>query len=136
MLSKSKILKWFLYLSLTIVWIPCSGQDSAKYCLTPDQRRFVLIQAYELQECDSVQKSLKRELIDYKSIVINDGILLENKQMQLDLSDRKIETYLADNQFIKSELHIKNKKVRLLKTGLYIVGGFSVLEMGWIAFHR
>lgn len=126
MKRKSRIFPLCL-LVLLISNLTAYSQDTSKYCLTPDQRRFVLKQAYELRMCDSVSASLQKELQQYKQIVINDKVLLDVKNAQIGNLEGKADAFLKDNQFLKDQLHLKNKQVRQLKIGIFAIGGVAIL---------
>lgn len=122
---------------LIILWIPSSAQDTTKpYCLTPDQRRFVLKQAYRLQECDSVLSSYKIQLNDARNVIRYDAEQMETMEDQLNAQKDVSAQRLRDLAFVTNELHLKNKKVKWLRIGVFSVSAAAIIELGYIAIKR
>ena len=134
MLRKSSLFLLCL-LSLLTIHLTAYSQpaDTTKpYCLTPAQRRFVLSQAYQLQECDSVLGSYKIQLNDARNVIKYDTQHFEILDDQLAEERDRSAARLKDVAFVTDQLHIKNRKVRLLRIGLFTISGVAVLELGYI----
>lgn len=115
---------------LTTLWIPCLSQTESKdssYCLTEPQRRFVLTQAFMLQECDSVSKSLKTENLQLRKTINDDNVLLANQAEQLSLAADRLTAKDADMAFLNDRLKVKDKKIRKLKVGIISIGVVSIV---------
>ena len=112
------------------------SQDTTKpYCLTPPERRFVLSQAYQLQECDSLQKSLKTQVFQLNTVVFDDKLLISNMAEQKYLMSEQLHAKNNDVEFLKKQLHValvKNKRQRLLTYSVAVLG---TLTTGWFIFH-
>jgi len=87
----------------------------------------VLTQAYELQECDSLNKSLKNQVFGLNNTVMYDKILIDNQNGQLDLISGQLKAISQDNVLLKDILHLKDKKIRQLNVGLFVVTGVGVV---------
>ena len=113
-----------------------SQQDTSKYCLTPSQRRFVLTQAYQLAECDSVSKSLKAQIFGLKNVVSADKVIIKDVQDQNYLLSEQLKAKSNDVIFMEKQLHValvKNRKQRMLTYGVGILG---TVTTGYLLFRK
>lgn len=67
---------------------------------------------------------------EQKIILENTSILLK----QIELERSKNDVWMKDNAFLKADLHLKNKRIRILKIGLFTVSAVAVLEIGYIGY--
>lgn len=117
------------------LWTVCSAQKDTNYCLTQSQRRFVLTQAYQLQECDSLQKSLKTQVFSLNNVVFDDKVLIKDLNANKELLIGELNAKSNDVTFLTKQLHkslVRNKRQRLLT---YAVGVLGTVTTGWFIFH-
>ena len=122
-------------MSLTTLSIPCLAGDTTKYCLTPPERRQIVTQAYQLQECDSLQKSLKKQVFSLNNVVFDDKILIKDLNDNKELMDKQLVAKSNDVTFLTKQLHtalVKNKRQRLLT---YAVGVLGTVTTVWFVVH-
>lgn len=121
-------------LVLLISNLTAFSQDSTKYCLNPAQRRFVLTQAYQLKECDSVSKSKDAQIVELWKAIDKDKQLLITADDKLQNANDKIVARDGDIEFLKKESAGKDKKIKKQKLGIGAIGIFSLIKSCFIGY--
>jgi hypothetical protein len=101
-------------------------------CLSPAQANFVIIQSYTVQEQELtiVLKNKQIDALQQESIELRKEV--SARQQEIDLHIKQNEICKSDKVFLEGQLHKVLRGRRLFKTGFIIVGGFAVIEAGYI----
>lgn len=101
-------------------------------CLTPTALNVFISQSFDLKEArttivlkNNVISNLNAESLELRKEIIE-------KDREIDLRVLQTDVFRKDNEYLKDMVHVTNRKTRLLKTGLYIVGGIAIIELGYI----
>ena len=105
-------------------------------CLTPAQANFVIIQSITVQEQgeslvlkDKQIYALHNESNDLRMEVAARG-------QEIDLHIKQNQNCQSDKIYLKGQLHKALRGKRVFKTGFVIVGGFAILELGYIGLQK
>lgn len=101
-------------------------------CLSPAQANFVIIQSYTVQEQELtiVLKNKQIDALEQEATQLRNEV--STRQQEIDLHIKQNQNCQADKTYLQGQLHKALRGRRLFKTGFILVGGFAVIEAGYI----
>lgn len=91
-------------------------------------------QAYDLKEVRTSLVLEKKKSADLSYAAHELRLEVKNKEEEINLRLLQNKVCQDDNKYMRELIHKGNRKIRLLKTGLYVVGGIAILELGYIGY--
>ena len=135
---KKQKLNFILLFSAMLLSTQYYGQiiSGDSTCLTKEETDFFIEQCYTVKD-----QSLSLLLNDKTISALEQEVDFlhkesKSKDKEIDLRLLQNKNCQSDKTFLSHQLHSANRERRLFKTGFLIVGGFAILELGYIAIRR
>lgn len=140
-MRKTKVAFWLLVIALVCIsLIPCFGQqvleiktDTAKYCFTEVEMNYWIGAAYDSHTYSNIMDSIKT--INHRNelkLSAKDYELKEGKALMV-VKDTLISYQKAESDNLKTELKYERKWKSFWKNSTGIIGGASILIIGYQA---
>lgn len=101
-------------------------------CLSPAQANFVIIQSYTVQEQELTIVLKDKQIGALQQEATELRYEVSARQEEINLHIKQNQNCQSDKVYLEGQLHKALRCRRLFKTGFILVGGFAVIEAGYI----